>query len=407
MTEAPLLKNAPKRLLSVDAIRALTMLCMIFINDLSGVKGIPKWMDHAKGFEDSMGFADTIFPCFLFIVGLSIPLAIDRKMQKGDSFSSISFSILARSFALIVMGFFHVNLEEYSKASILPEAVWEILITLSFFLIWLDYSPTISNVKKYFLKGAGWLILLLMAFLYNGGDAKAPHGLEPSWWGILGIIGWGYLVSAFIYFLAKGKFQIMIVALLLFAALNILEHAKILRLHLWVVHDGSSEFLIVAGIVVSLWYSRMVQKGYTLTLWLWLFIAGCASIASGLLIRPYADGISKIRSTPAWILICIGISVLVFELMIYLVDFKGKKNWFKIIWPAGTATLTCYLLPYFQVGFYNLYQFGYYKLYHTHVNIYPHILNYGWGGFLRSWATAFIIVLIGGFLEKRRLKLKI
>ncbi len=72
MTEAPLLTNVPKRLHSVDAIRALTMLCMIFINDLSGVKGIPEWMDHAKRFEDSMGFADTIFPCFLFIVGLSI-----------------------------------------------------------------------------------------------------------------------------------------------------------------------------------------------------------------------------------------------------------------------------------------------------------------------------------------------
>ena len=396
MAEAPLLKSAPKRLLSVDAIRALTMLCMIFINDLSGVKGIPEWMDHAKGFEDSMGFADTIFPCFLFIVGLSIPLAIDRKLQKGDSFASISFSILARSFALIVMGFFHVNLEEYNKGSILPEAVWEILITLSFFLIWLDYSPTISNVKKYFLKGAGWLILLLMAFLYTGGKEGPPHGLEPSWWGILGIIGWGYLVSAFIYLLAKGKFQVMIIALVLFAILNILDHAKILRLHLWVIHEGSSEFLIIAGIVISLWYARMVEKGYTLTLWLWLFITGCASIISGLLIRPYADGISKIRSTPAWILICIGIGVLVFELMIYLVDFKGKKNWFKIIWPAGTATLTCYLIPYLQVGFY--------RLLHIH---YPKVLNYGWGGFFRSWAVAFIVVLIGGFLEKRRLKLKI
>src|ERR1700761_4141836 len=122
MTLAPAIKEAPKRLLSVDAFRALNMLCMIFINDLSGVRGIPFWMDHAKGYEDRMGFADTIFPTFLFIVGLSIPLALDRKMQKGESTQAILFSILSRSFALIVMGFFHVNLEEYGKASILPEA---------------------------------------------------------------------------------------------------------------------------------------------------------------------------------------------------------------------------------------------------------------------------------------------
>ncbi|HEY4322684.1 MAG TPA: DUF5009 domain-containing protein, partial [Mucilaginibacter sp.] len=117
MTQPNQLKEAPKRLLSVDAFRALTMLCMIFINDLSGVKGIPEWMDHAKRLDDGMGFADTIFPAFLFIVGLSIPLAIDRKMQKGESFNAIAFSILSRSFALIVMGFFHVNMENYNSAA--------------------------------------------------------------------------------------------------------------------------------------------------------------------------------------------------------------------------------------------------------------------------------------------------
>ena len=312
MSQSTVIKEAPKRLLSVDAIRALTMLLMIFINDLSGVKGMPEWLDHAKGWEDRMGFADTIFPSFLFIVGLSIPLAVGRKMQKGESFNAIAFSILSRSFALIVMGFFHVNLEEYSKTSILPMAEWEILITLSFFLIWLDYSPNFNKVAKYFLVGLGWLILLLMAFLYNGGTAKEPHGLQPSWWGILGIIGWGYLVSAFVYLITKGNFIAVIIALVVFAAINILDHSKTLRLHLWVIGDASSEFLIMAGIVVSLWYARMVQKGYSIKLWGSLFIAGCASIAAGFLVRPYADGISKIRSTPAWILICIGIAIILF-----------------------------------------------------------------------------------------------
>src|ERR1700761_4748113 len=120
MIQTSAIKDVSKRLLSVDAFRALNMLCMIFINDLSGVRGIPFWMDHAKGYEDRMGFADTIFPAFLFIVGLSIPLAMDRKMKKGESAGAISFHILSRSFALLVMGFFHVNLESYSSAAILP-----------------------------------------------------------------------------------------------------------------------------------------------------------------------------------------------------------------------------------------------------------------------------------------------
>ncbi|MGZ3777229.1 MAG: DUF5009 domain-containing protein, partial [Mucilaginibacter sp.] len=162
------------------------------------------------------------------------------------------------------------------------------------------------------------------------------------------------------------------------------------------IYDGSSISLVLAGVLVSLWYARMSAKGYNTRLWLWLFVAGCAAIAAGLLIRPYTEGISKIRSTPAWILICSGISILMFEIMIYLVDFKGKKSWFSLIWPAGTATLTCYLIPYLQVGFYDLFNFRY-----------PHFLNYGLGGFFRSWAVAFIVVIIGGFLERKKIKLKV
>jgi len=110
----------PKRLLSIDVLRAINMFFMIFVNDLSGVSHVPKWIDHVKGYEDGMHFADTIFPLFLFIAGLSIPLAIGRRIEKGNSFTSIAGYILLRSFALIVMGFFHVNMEEYSKQAFLP-----------------------------------------------------------------------------------------------------------------------------------------------------------------------------------------------------------------------------------------------------------------------------------------------
>jgi heparan-alpha-glucosaminide N-acetyltransferase len=38
---------------------------------------------------------------------------------------------------------------------------------------------------------------------------------------------------------------------------------------------------------------------------------------------------------------------------------------------------------------------------------YPDIFNYGVGGIFRSLAVSFIVIFITGFLEKRRLKLKI
>ena len=157
------------RLLSIDVFRALNMFFMIFVNDLSGVGNVPVWIDHVKENQDGMHFADSIFPLFLFIAGLSIPLAIGRRINKGESFASIAWYIITRSFALLVMGFFHVNMEEYSPEALLPIGIWELLLTISFFMIWLDYPETFAKERKYFFIGSGVIILAILALLYKGG----------------------------------------------------------------------------------------------------------------------------------------------------------------------------------------------------------------------------------------------
>jgi len=91
-----------------------------------------------------------------------------------------------------------------------------------------------------------------------------------------------------------------------------------------------------------------------------------------------------------------GITILMFELFIYLIDIKGKKDWFKIIQPAGTSTLTCYLMPYFQVYLLELFNIEY-----------PSVFNFGIIGLMRSMAIAFILIALVGLMEKRRLRLKI
>ncbi|MEO6837467.1 MAG: DUF5009 domain-containing protein, partial [Ginsengibacter sp.] len=108
-------------------------------------------------------------------------------------------------------------------------------------------------------------------------------------------------------------------------------------------------------------------------------------------------GISKIRATPSWTTICSAISILAFVILIFLVDRKGKENWFKLIKPAGTSTLTCYLLPYFHEAIFI-------SLIGIHL---PLIMRTGVAGIVKSLLFALIIVLITGWLEKRRLRLKI
>ena len=45
-----------------------------------------------------------------------------------------------------------------------------------------------------------------MAFLYKGEHHNhVIVGMRPQWWGILGLIGWGYLTCALIYLITNGK----------------------------------------------------------------------------------------------------------------------------------------------------------------------------------------------------------
>ncbi|WP_413667735.1 DUF5009 domain-containing protein [Mucilaginibacter sp. Mucisp86] len=419
------MQQLPKRLLSIDVLRAITMLLMIFVNDAAGVKHIPEWIDHAKAFEDRMGFADTIFPAFLFIVGLSLPFAINNRIKKGDSTKEVLFYILIRSAALVIMGFYHVNLEEYnSSAALIPKAAWALVITTAFFLIWLDYPETMAKAKKYSLQILGIIMLIAMAVIYKGGEDGEVRWMEPSWWGILGLIGWAYLVCALIYVAVKGKLHRLIIAWTILAAIGIIAHSvcEIKVMHddtlvtlagsnitgsslgdaivflkpFWIINDASNMTLIMGGIVVSGIYARLVEQGKTQRIWATLAIIGVLFLVAGFALRPYTEGISKIRSTPSWVLICSGITTLAFLILIYVVDVKGKISAFNWIKPAGTSTLTCYLIPYFQVFILELF----------HIN-YPDVINNGFPGLLRSFLTAVIIILFVGILEKKRLRLKI
>src|SRR5688572_2747229 len=214
------------RLASIDVFRALTMFLMIFVNDLWTLKEIPDWLEHTQAREDGMGLADTVFPAFLFIVGLSIPFAIGSRLEKNQSKTKIISHILFRGIALLVMGFMHVNLENYNAAAaLLPKPVWQILLTISFFLVWLDYPRTWSTQKKWMLQGAGIALLVFLAIIYKGGTQENPEGLKPHWWGILGLIGWAYLLCAIIFVLSNGRLAITIAALLFLLLFNIAGHA--------------------------------------------------------------------------------------------------------------------------------------------------------------------------------------
>jgi predicted acyltransferase len=121
-------QSTPTRLASIDIFRGLTMVVMIFVNDLDSVHGLPWWTHHAKANIDVMTYVDMVFPFFLFIVGLAIPLAIQQRLKKNPSTPALWLHVLIRAASLIVLGLIlaNVDLADPARMSINPYA-WAIL----------------------------------------------------------------------------------------------------------------------------------------------------------------------------------------------------------------------------------------------------------------------------------------
>src|SRR4030095_13082035 len=197
-----------ERILSIDAFRGITILVMIFVNELAGIHDIPQWMRHMPRDADAMSFVDVVFPGFLFIVGMSIPFAINRRLEKGASFLQLQGHILFRTLGLLVLGFFMVNAEgDYDeKAMGISMNLWAILFFAAVISIWKVYR-TSNKIIVYILRTLGFTMLIILAFIYRG---KNGEHITPRWWGILGLIGWAYLYSCIFYQLCRGNKYLLI-----------------------------------------------------------------------------------------------------------------------------------------------------------------------------------------------------
>ena len=391
--------NQTNRILSIDIFRALTMFLMIFVNDLWTLNDVPGWLEHAGANEDALGFSDVIFPAFLFIVGLSIPFAINNRKKKGNSTTKIIYHILIRTFALLVMGVYMVNLESLNE-SLMPisKDLWELLMALAIFFIWNKY-PRLNGkttLREHMLRAVGVIILVYLAVIYKGGSTENPEWMRPHWWGILGLIGWAYLMGALVYLGAGRKPRIIAAIWVLFLLLNVQEFIQIPGFPtLRIVVTASMYASTFGGIVASLLYLHFKKKNDPSRFLLSLGFIALMMVILGLATRP-EWGISKIRATPSWTMICLGISFAMFGLLYYFSDIKNWTGWARWIGPAGTSTLTCYLIPYFH-----------YPLLDMSAIYLPEILRTGGVGILKSLIYAFLIIQITGLLGKLNIRLKI
>jgi len=92
--------GAPPRLLSVDALRGLTVAAMVLVNNPGTWSAVYGPLQHAEwhGWTPT----DMVFPFFLFVVGVSIALALGPALERGAS--GLPVRVLRRAAVIFALG---------------------------------------------------------------------------------------------------------------------------------------------------------------------------------------------------------------------------------------------------------------------------------------------------------------
>jgi len=337
-----------RRVLSIDIMRGITLFLMLFVNDLYS-PGVPDWLTHKPADFDGMGLADWVFPGFLFVVGMSVPFAIQNRLKKGNKSSQILIHILVRTISLLVIGVLMLNISRINPdLTGIKKSLWAMLVYISIFLVWNNYRTMDSKIV-YALKGLGLIGLLILMLIYKAGSPEEVTWLRTGWWGILGLIGWGYFVTSLVYMAVKDNMLGIILFWLLFIVLNVLSELGLLNFLNFakpvfgVIISGNTPSIVMAG----LFFGVLLKKNQNYAPKRFLIqglLTGVFLLIAGFVLRQWFI-ISKLQGTPSWAMLCNGISVLLFVLLYVLIDVLYIKKWAGIFKPAGQNALTTYLAP--------------------------------------------------------------
>ena len=180
------MKQNSLRFECIDIFRGLTMTLMIMVSNPGNPANIPPQLKHASW--NGVTIADLVFPFFIFIMGVVVPISINHRLEKGTSRAAITRHIFGRSssiflLGLILNGFPFFDLSVIRIPGVLQRiAVVYLISALIYLLIRSIFKKEVFQISAQLLTSALLLTLyyLLLKYIHVPGYDKGIMELQGN-----------------------------------------------------------------------------------------------------------------------------------------------------------------------------------------------------------------------------------
>lgn len=229
-----------ERLISLDVFRGLTILLMTIVNNPGDWGNVYPPLLHAHW--NGCTPTDLVFPFFIFIMGVAVPLAMPEKTYDETKFNKI----LIRSLRMLCLGIFFNFFGKIQLFGLegIPLLIGRLIITFAVgYALMGNFSTRLKNIFAFSIL-AIYLILAYGGF-ENYQDVRLP--------GVLQRIAVVYFVISLLYLKTSRKTQILTGAIILLGYWAVMTLIPV---------PGFGEANLEKGTNLAAWVDSIILKGH-------------------------------------------------------------------------------------------------------------------------------------------------
>lgn len=304
-----------KRLIAVDALRGFDMFWIIggsaIISGLVKATGGPleailPQFEHVRW--EGLHFFDLIWPLFMFIVGVSIPLSIEKRKAAGFSKRSMYAHAIRRAIILFILGMMlQGGLLQWDLSKLHP--CYSVLhgIAAGYLIavvVTIELKPKFQAVATAVFLLLYWGVIMLIPVPGAGAGVLTPDGNIATWFDQL----------------VLGRFH----------------HGE----NTWFLSYPAFASSVLLGVMAGHLLNMQVSENKKVML---LAAAGVGSTLLGLL-WSLVFPIIKLLWTSSFVLIGAGFGFIMLSIFYWIIEVKGYHRWAFFFSVIGMNSITVYVL---------------------------------------------------------------